>query len=46
MFYVYVICNQDGRVYIGYIADLKDRIKESISLGCAELSAGLKAPSR
>jgi putative endonuclease len=28
------------------VRHLKDRIKDSISLGCAELSAGLKAPSR
>ena len=33
MYYVYVICNQDGKVYVGYTADLRRRIKEHKSGG-------------
>ena len=97
MYYVYVMCNEDGIVYIGYTGDLrrrvqehnngqnkstqnhlwelvyyeaflskrdalqrekklkqrgqakhylKERIKESLHLGCVEVGARLKAPSR
>ena len=97
MYYVYVICNEEGKLYIGYSRDLKrrlqehnsqknrytkgytwklvyyeafycqeeakrreeklkyhgqakrhlkERIAQSISQTYAELSAGLKAPSR
>jgi predicted GIY-YIG superfamily endonuclease len=55
MYYVYVICDVDGNLYVGYSSDLKsgqakrylkDRIKNSHTLGIIELGARLKAPSR